>query len=108
RITSSGKSGVAKSISPIGRFNSASRTQPPTKRASPLSAASNARVAGRFIQLCGLMRIRSARRCAGIGLDMARDDVAVLDIGRYVSPFARAAEIGVGENERERCDGERR
>jgi hypothetical protein len=51
RVTSSGVSGVAMSMSSTGTPISALRTHPPTKRAAPpfaISAAITARVAGAF------------------------------------------------------------
>src|SRR5271167_4539861 len=95
-MTSSGNSGVAMSMSVIGRFRIASRTQPPTKRASPFKARNTARVARSFIQAWGLMRKRSGRRrrwrLRG-GLDVPRYDFTVAHMGRYIDTLTRSTEI---------------
>ena len=93
RITCSGRSGVARSISaPTGRPNRPSRTQPPTNRASRPSASQGREnpAAGRRAQ----PSLRRERACGACGHPPgARNDKRVLLVAVIVRP---QAVVGIG------------
>src|SRR5947209_12762756 len=105
-LTSSGRAGVAISISAMARPSSASLTQPPTKRATipaSASAAMTAQVCGAVIQGRGAM-VRALLPLTGalrspLRLDMAGNDPAILPAWRHIDARLRFAEMHIDDHE---------